>query len=158
MHSIVGLIKTSSAMTIPNDFPDGPVLLGQRTLQMAPANEKCTHAETAEGTHIKKGGCPRRLPLGAWFQMLYATFGSFVPLAMLCYGCQQNFAKASTEFACKYYMMDELKLDGVTIGRTLSLSADSTAHRTLQQCAASASPCTRGLVSVLCLPWVSWHS
>lgn len=22
---------------------------------MAPANEKCTHAETAEGTHIKKG-------------------------------------------------------------------------------------------------------
>ena len=47
----------------------------------------------------------------------YATFGSFVPLAMLCYGCQQNFAKASTEFACKYYMMDELKLDGVTIGR-----------------------------------------
>lgn len=120
MHSIVGLIKTSSAMTIPNDFPDGPVLLGQRTLQMAPANEKCTHAETAEGTHIKKGGCPRRLPLGAWFQMLYATFGSFVPLAMLCYGCQQNFAKASTEFACKYYMMDELKLDGVTIGRFMT--------------------------------------
>ena len=32
MHSIVGLIKTSSAMTIPNGFPDGPVLLGQRTL------------------------------------------------------------------------------------------------------------------------------
>ena len=32
VHSIVGLIKTSSAMTIPNGFPDGPVLLGQRTL------------------------------------------------------------------------------------------------------------------------------
>lgn len=108
-------------MTSPNDFPDQPVLLGQRTLQMAPS-EKCTHAdnaETAEG-HIKKGGCPRGVPFGAWFQMLYATFGSFVPLAMLCYGCQENFARNSNQFACKYYMMDELKLDGVTIGRLMA--------------------------------------
>ena len=55
-------------------------------------------------------------PSGA-AELRYATFGSFVPLVMLCYGCQQYFANASTEFACKYYLMDELKLDGVTMGR-----------------------------------------
>ena len=47
----------------------------------------------------------------------YATFGLFVPLAMLCYGLQQGFKRQVEKFASKYYMMDTLKLDGVTIGR-----------------------------------------
>ena len=50
--------------------------------------------------------------------MLYATFGSFVPLGMLVYGLQESFAKSSGDFACKYYMMDVLKLDGATMGRS----------------------------------------
>ena len=48
MHPIVGLIKTIYAMTIPNDLPDGPVLLGQRTLGNA-----SSVFESADGTSFR---------------------------------------------------------------------------------------------------------
>lgn len=54
--------------------------------------------------------------------MVYATFGSFGPLAALSYGMQQSFAWSSGVFACKYYMMNELGLDGPTMGRLLTAS------------------------------------
>ncbi|CAE7236257.1 unnamed protein product [Symbiodinium natans] len=101
-----------------HDAPaDLPVLLGQKELEVAP--QTCSEANASKhDTESKKGGgCPWQIPLVGWFQMLYATFGSFMPLAMLSYGLQQSFARNSQDFACKYYMMDELKLDGATIGR-----------------------------------------
>lgn len=36
---------------------------------------------------------------------------------MLCYGLEEGFRWQVEKFAGKYYMMDTLKLDGVTIGR-----------------------------------------
>ena len=62
----------------------------------------------------------RGIPVLRWFQMLYGTFGTFLPLLMLEYGLQQGFTHKSELFACMYIMMDTLKLDGVTISRPLS--------------------------------------
>ena len=104
-------------MAVQNDLKTEPVLLGQRTLQMAPG--KCSGDKDDLSAKLENGRC-RWLPLRNWFKMLYATFGSFLPLVMLCYGLQSNFALTSTHFACKYYMMDELKLDGVMIGRLMT--------------------------------------
>lgn len=105
---------------------EGPVLLGQRTLQPAVACEKSEYADVALTTPaLEKGharGCLQWFSLVRWFEMLYATFGLFVPLAMLCYGLQQGFKRQVEKFASKYYMMDTLKLDGVTIGRLQTAS------------------------------------
>eukprot|EP00438_Fugacium_kawagutii_P018855 Skav230895 [mRNA] locus=scaffold2765:177215:177970:- [translate_table: standard] len=100
-----------------------PVLLGQRTPQFD-GKGSAEDAEATCGAHAgkveKAGRCPPWRPLTAWFQMLYGTFGSFLPLAMLCYGLQQSFQRTTKGFAVKYYMMDELKLDGVEIGRLVT--------------------------------------
>ena len=105
-----------------HDVPatDLPVILGQRELQVAP---KHSSEAASKEDELKKGaGSCRWIPLAGWFQMLYANFGTFVPLAMLAYGLQQSCARSTQEFAYKYYMMDELKLDGATIGRLLTTS------------------------------------
>ena len=69
------------------------------------------HSE-ADAGHVRRG-----IPVLRWFQMLYGTFGTFLPLVMLAYGLQQGFAHKSELFACKYIWMDTLELDGVTIFR-----------------------------------------
>ncbi|CAK9073517.1 unnamed protein product [Durusdinium trenchii] len=99
---------------------EGPVLLGQRIPQHDLEDEKDLNV-SAKGDpacqQIPVQGRACSTPCLGWFQMLYATFGSFVPLGMLVYGLQESFAKSSGDFACKYYMMDVLKLDGATMGR-----------------------------------------
>ncbi|CAK9019953.1 unnamed protein product [Durusdinium trenchii] len=98
---------------------EGPVLLGQRIPQHDLEDEKDLNVsakgdKACQQIPVQGRACT---PCLGWFQMLYATFGSFVPLGMLVYGLQESFAKSSGDFACKYYMMDVLKLDGATMGR-----------------------------------------
>ena len=104
-------------MTCETMTPEGPVLLGRAQI------EKDVDVENNEAKEtIQKGGC-RKIPVVAWFQMLYRAFGLFVPLALLSYGIQQSFGKTYQTFACKYYMMNDLELDGVTMGRLMAAAS-----------------------------------
>ncbi len=97
--------------------PERPVLLGRAQIEKDVDIENNEAKET-----IQKGG-RRQLPVVAWFQMLYRAFGLFVPLALLSYGIQQSFGKTYQTFACKYYMMNDLELDGVTMGRLMAAAS-----------------------------------
>ena len=52
-----------------------------------------------------------------WLRELYATFGNFIPFAILHYGVNQSIAWAIGGFALRFYMKDVLGLDGATMGR-----------------------------------------
>eukprot|EP00434_Breviolum_minutum_P035607 symbB.v1.2.031521.t1/scaffold3668.1/size52292/1 len=108
--------RVMTCETVPQE---GPVLLGRAQIE----NEDMdVEKNEAKEIALQKGG-RARLPVVAWFQMLYRAFGLFVPLALLSYGIQQSFGKTYQIFACKYYMMNDLELDGVTMGRLMAAAS-----------------------------------
>ncbi|CAE7528805.1 unnamed protein product [Symbiodinium natans] len=52
-----------------------------------------------------------------WLRELYATFGNFIPFAVITYGVNQSVAWHISTFALRFYMKDVLLLDGATMGR-----------------------------------------